>query len=458
VTPAVRWRPGGLLARTGTRLALFQSLVVVLAFVMAGYISQFAIARISHEQMRKAVEGEVRSLEVEYQQFGSSHLPQTVARRSRLWRGFDYRWTSPDGRSGVGVLPATRVSGWATVRRDPSDRRSGSDRFLVLTERLPDGAALSVGQNLSAADNESAAVSRSLIVSGLLGVGFCLTASYLFSRGTWRRIDDLARLAKAVAGGQLDARVSTHGVGRDDLDELGGAFNLMLERLEALIAQVRQVSSDIAHDLRTPLTRVRQRLDQLRRLDDDGPARRLAITRIEADLDDLLGMFSALLRLAEIESDSAGDRDDRFDLVELARHVADTYTPDIEACGRVLTVELEPAIICGDARLITQAIANLLDNAIRHTPARTPISIRTGLENGAPILSVTDRGPGVPAEYRELVLQRYRRLDSSRGGKGSGLGLALVAAIARRHQARLTLTDAAPGLTVTLIFAVHLTN
>jgi signal transduction histidine kinase len=416
---------------------------------MAGDISQFAIARISHAQMRKAVEGEMRSLEVEYRQFGSSHLPQTVARRSRLWRGFDYRWTSPDGRAGVGVLPATGVSGWSTVRRNPS----GSDRFLVLTERLPDGAALSVGQNLSAADNESAAVRRSLIVSGLLGVSFCLTASYLFSRGSWRRIDELVRLAKAVAGGQLDARVPAHGVGRDDLDELGGAFNLMLERLEALIAQVRQVSSDIAHDLRTPLTRVRQRLDQLRRLDDDVPARDLAITRIEADLDDLLGMFSALLRLAEIESDSAGDRDDRFDLVDLARHVADTYRPDIEACGGVLTVALEPAVVCGDARLITQAIANLLDNAIRHTPAQTPICIRTGLENGAPVLSVTDRGPGVPAESRELVLQRYKRLDSSRRGKGSGLGLALVAAIARRHRARLALTDAAPGLTVTLTFA-----
>jgi signal transduction histidine kinase len=265
-------------------------------------------------------------------------------------------------------------------------------------------------------------------------------------------------LAKAVAGGQLDARVSTAGVGSDDVDALGGAFNSMLERLEALIAQVRQVSSDIAHDLRTPLTRVRQRLDQLRCLDDDAPARHLAITRIEADLDDLLGMFSALLRLAEIESDSAGARDDRFDLVELARHVADTYTPDIEACGRVLTVELAPAVVCGDARLITQAIANLLDNAMRHTPARTPISIRTGLENGAPVLSVTDRGPGVPAEHRELVLQRYKRLDSSRRGKGSGLGLALVAAIARRHRARLTLTDAAPGLTVTLTFAAAMSS
>ncbi len=437
---------GRLLTRTGARLALIQSLVVVLAFAMAGYFSHVAIDRINQNQMRRAVLGEMVSMEVEFHEFGSAHLPKVVAKRSRLWRGFDYRWTSPDGSHGVGALPDAEPSGWSTIHP------SGADRYLVFSERMPDGSRISVGQNLASARGENSAVTAALVCSGLLGVSFCLAVSYLFSRGAWRRIEAVVGSAKAVGAGQLDVRAPTRGGdARDDLDELAGAFNSMLDRLEALIAQVRQVSSDIAHDLRTPLTRVRQRLDRLRECPDE-EARLEAIGRIEADLDGVLGVFSALLRLAEIEGDGPSAREGPVDLAGVVARMAETYEPDIEASLRPLLVEVEPAVIRGDAQLIAQAIANLLDNALRHTPPGSAIAIRVRRDAGSVILSVTDSGPGVPAQFRDLVLQRCRRLDPSRPGSGSGLGLAIVAAIARRHNARLSLADAGPGLEVALIF------
>ena len=443
----ILFRFGRLFARTGIRLALIQSLVVLASFAVAGYVSQLAIEKINSDQMRREIQGEMASMEVEYRSFGPVHLPKTVVRRTNLWRGFDYRLVSADRRSVVGKLPAAEGPGWSMVRQDGP----GDVHFLALTTRLPDGSYLSIGQNLATARKEASGVAWVLSASGLLGVILCLGTSYLFSRGAWRRIEELVRSAKAVAGGQLDARVATPASNvRDDLDELGGSFNHMLDRLEDLIGQVRQVSSDIAHDLRTPLSRVRQRLDKLRHCPDDKRAEMIAL--IEADLDNVLIMFAAILRLAEIESEGPDNGGGSFDLGELVRRMADTYRPDIEAEGRALTIEAEPAVIDGDAGLVAQAIANLFDNVLRHTPPGTAVAIRAACRNGVSILSVSDRGPGVPVEYREQVLRRHWRLASHRPGSGSGLGLAIVAAIARKHRAHLTLADACPGLAVTLTF------
>ena len=425
----------------------------MLAFAVAGYSSHVEIDRINSGHMRKTILGEKVSLEEEYRQFGSDHLPATVARRTRLWRGFDYRWTSADGARAVGLLPPT-AEGWSIARRDQPGAGGRSGRFLVFGERLPDGSTLEVGQNLADGRSETVAVTQALIASGVLGVTFCLAASYLFSRGVWRRVEDLVRSAKAVAAGQLDARVRLRsGDSPDDLDELAHAFNVMLDRIGELLAQVRQISSDVAHDLRTPLTRVRQRLDRLRHsLDAPAAVRLEAIGRIEADLDEVLSTFSALLRLAEIESDERAATTAPVDLAEVVQRLAETYRPDITSTGRTLTVDVEPAVICGDAQLITQAIANLIDNILHHTPPGTPVAMSARVDNGAAALSITDRGPGVPAECRELVLQRCRRLDPSRPGSGAGLGLTIVAAIARRHGARLDLADAKPGLSVVMTF------
>ena len=455
--PAAGLRAGltRLLLRTGARLALVQSLVVVLAFVMAGYFSHLAIDAISREQMRKVVMGETVSLEAEVRAKGGARLPHTVTKRTQLWRGFSYRLTGAGGTTVAGDLPGRAfVPGWSTPCGQADGRRVC---FLAYTERMADGAVLSVGQDMSAADSQADAVDRVLFVSGLIGVGFCLAASYLFSRGVWRRVASLVASAKAVAGGRLDVRVRAGGEAvRDDIDELGAAFDVMLDQLETLVAQVRQVSTDIAHDLRTPLTRVRQTLEGLRGdLQGGAAAPRKAVDQIERDLDEVLRIFAALLRLAEIEGEDYAVCEGPVDLAQLVGRMAETYRPDIESSGRTLAVDAQPAVVRGDAQLIAQAVANLLDNALRHTPPGTPIAMSVRPAGRSAELAVVDRGAGVPAEYREMVLRRFKRLEASRSGAGSGLGLAIVAAIARRHGAQLTLGDAHPGLSVVLAFPVR---
>jgi len=446
---------GRLGGRTGARLAVVQAILVTAAFALAGGVTAVSITLIGRHEVRERVLGEVASLNDEIAQHGAAHLPHTVAKRSRLWRGFEYRLSDPGGAFLAGGLsPAPEGMGWSTVSEQAAQGAAGGvHHTLVFTERLADGSILSVGQNLSVEARQRAAVVRTLILCGALGVGFCLIVSYLFTRGVWRRITAVADAAHQVSAGRLDVRVKTRsGEPRDDIDALGLAFNAMLDRIAALVGQVRQVSTDIAHDLRTPLTRVRQRLERLKRSALDTPDIREAVDRIDADLEELLRTFDAMLRLAEIENADESPGGQRVDVAEIAARVVEAFRPDIEESGRRLDARIEPVSIRGDGQLISQAIANLLDNALRHTPQGTPIELGVERRPDCAALFVVDRGLGVPAEERSAVLQRFRRLDPSRSGAGSGLGLAIVAAIAKRHGAVLDLTDAAPGLKVELRF------
>jgi signal transduction histidine kinase len=238
----------------------------------------------------------------------------------------------------------------------------------------------------------------------------------------------------------------------DDIDELGVSFNAMLDEIATLVDRVRWVSTDIAHDLRTPLTHVRQKLERIRGAA-NGDAQVLAAAKdIDADVEELLRVFDAMLRLAEIESGPLAARFKPLDLAELAGRIADAYRPDIEAGGRRLITSLAPATVLGDADLIGQAIGNLLENALRHTPVGSHIALAVDTDQDCPRLRASDDGPGIPAAKREDVLRHFYRLEASRTTPGSGLGLAIVAAIAGRHGAKVELLDAAPGLTVLIAF------
>jgi signal transduction histidine kinase len=215
--------------------------------------------------------------------------------------------------------------------------------------------------------------------------------------------------------------------------------------------QVREVSTAIAHDLRTPLTRVRQRLERLERTTNASEIAE-AIEQIDIELENLLRSFDAMLRLAEIENSSENSSANLIDVGEVALRVAEAYRPDIEESGRILSARIEPIFIRGDAQLISQALANLLDNALRHTPEGIPIEIGVEQRTDAVALYVADRGHGVEKHLHSAILQRFHRLDASRSKSGTGLGLAIVAAISKRHHATLCLIDAAPGLKVEIQF------
>ncbi|HWA23942.1 MAG TPA: ATP-binding protein, partial [Caulobacterales bacterium] len=239
---------------------------------------------------------------------------------------------------------------------------------------------------------------------------------------------------------------------RDDLDELTAAFVEMLERVESLVFSVRQVSTDVAHDLRTPLSHVRQLLDVARDENADMGRRVAAIDAADDRLIDVMRTFDAMLRLAELESGAALTQAAPVNLGEIVDRVVDAFRPDIEASGRKLETHIKQVIVHADKDLLSQAIANLIESAVRHTPEGSTITVKATSEAGGAGLIVQDNGPGIPASEREAVLGRFYRLERSRSSAGTGLGLSIVAAIAKMHRATLSLEDAAPGLLVRLQF------
>jgi len=266
------------------------------------------------------------------------------------------------------------------------------------------------------------------------------------------RVDVITRTAEAIIGGNIQRRIPLRGT-EDDLDRLAATLNHMLDRITALMESLRQVSSDVAHDLRTPLGRMRQTLDEARRSARTMADYEQAVDRALGEADGLLDTFAALLRIAQIESGSrrAGFR--RLDLSALVSSIGQTFAPVAEDDGRTLNIDVAEGVeIEGDRELLTQMLVNLIENAIHHTGTGAQLAVSLTADGGSPRLCICDDGPGIPAADRANVLQRFYRLERSRTHSGNGLGLALVAAIVDLHGARLGLGDNAPGLRVTIQF------
>lgn len=350
-----------------------------------------------------------------------------------------YLLAAPDGQRVAGNLaerPAPAI-GW----RDGVARRpdGGEVPVLMLGARLPAGGVLVVGRDLSLAR----ALEQRLL-AGALWVGAAilllgLAGGWLIGRSVARRAAAMDRVLAAVQRGELDRRLSV-GTGGDEFDRLAARINATLDRVQALMAALRQVTDDIAHDLRTPLTRLRQRLDAAA----EAPTAE-AIAAAQREADALLDIFAALLRIAQVESGTRRAGFAEADLSAIAESVAEVYAPAATERGQRLDVAIAPGMtLTGDPALLTQMLANLVENAVRH-----------GREGGRVALAVTareilvvDDGPGIPAEERERVFRRFHRLDAARSTPGSGLGLALVKAVAELHGLSIALEDAAPGLRV----------
>jgi signal transduction histidine kinase len=268
-----------------------------------------------------------------------------------------------------------------------------------------------------------------------------------------RRVDAIARTCQGIIAGRLGERISLTGR-EDEWDRLAGAINEMLNRISALLENLRQVSSDVAHDLRTPLTRVRNRLEEAHNNSTSVADYSAAVTTAIDDMDQLLAMFSALLRISQVEAGARLHTFSEVPLTEILENIYQMYLPVAEDCRRSLNASLADGVrIRGDAELLTQMFSNLVENAIRHTPEHTKIQINLTVEGQGVAVSIADDGPGVDPSEHEKVLRRFYRGSSSRAIEGYGLGLALVAAIAQLHQAKLTLSDAKPGLNVRIFFA-----
>ncbi len=294
----------------------------------------------------------------------------------------------------------------------------------------------------------------------MIALGIGLIGGTVMSRNLLRRVEQVNRTSERVMAGNLSDRVPLHGT-RDEFDQLAANLNRMLDQIERLMTAMREVTDDVAHDLRTPLSRLRARLERAlvpsgsdpSGADPSGCASHgEAIRAAIEEADRLLATFNALLRIAELESGARLDQTTPVDLSEVARSAAELYEPVAEEQGFALSVVAEPGVrISGDWHLLSQALANLLDNALKYAGGGR-IELRVFHKDGQAILEVADHGPGIPEADRQSVLDRFVRLEPSRTTPGNGLGLSLVRAIARRHDGSVTLEDNRPGLRVRLQF------
>jgi signal transduction histidine kinase len=439
-------------------LVFAASVLGVLLFVYltsAGFVER---------QTEATLDAEITGLAEQYAQRGLSGLIQIVAARSAGDRGdaMIYLVTDPDGKPLVGNIAAWPAgvpthSAWLSFALE----RTINGRHEVHPARgrlfvIPGGYRLLVGRDISDAAAFRSEVRTTLLWAGLIALGIGLIGGTVMSRNLLRRVEQVNRTSERVMAGNLSDRVPLHGT-KDEFDQLAANLNRMLDQIERLMTAMREVTDDVAHDLRTPLSRLRTRLERALAIpsgaDPSGGASQAEAIRAAIDeADRLLATFNALLRIAELESGAHLDQATPIDLSEVARSAAELYEPVADEKGFALSVVTEPGVrMSGDWHLLSQALANLLDNTLKYAGGGL-IELRVLHENGQAILEVADHGPGIPEADRQSVLDRFVRLEPSRTTPGNGLGLSLVRAIARRHDGSVMLEDNKPGLRVRLQF------
>ena len=334
----------------------------------------------------------------------------------------------------------------------PSASGGASDPVRVLAVSLPGGPVLLVGRDLVDQHELLDHALRVALLATVVIFVLAVAGGAAMGVGVLRRIDAVSRTAGSIMDGELGRRIPRRGRG-DEFDELALRLNAMLDRIEALMAAMRQVSANVAHDLRGPLSRLRTRLELALIEQRDPESLREAIEQAIDELDGLVRLFNALLSIAQAEAGGTDEQWGDQDLTALGSEVAELYVAAVEDKGLTLDAWLEPGVtVRGNRQLLAQALSNLMDNAVKYTPEGGRIQLQVTEMASRPVLAVADTGPGIPSPERERVLERFVRLDAARSEPGNGLGLSLVRAVARAHGADLSLEDAAPGLRVKITF------
>src|SRR5665213_724596 len=439
-------------------MALFAASVLTLLT-----FNYFSTANFVESQTEETIGAEITGLQEQYRDHGLLGLIETVNSRTNAERGEPTLYLLADPRL---HRIAGNLSGWPQtvpikpgwVRFNVELTRGGNPvtyEALASVLVLNGDYRLLVGRDLRDAVVFRRRVEQTLFSAALMMLALGVIGGLFMTRNVLRRIEAVNRTSASIIQGDFSERVPVTGSG-DEFDQLAHNLNAMLDQIERLMAGMRQVTDNIAHDLRTPLSRLRARLEVtlLERPDANRYAEALAETIAEAD--QLLGTFNALLSIAEAEAGARRDNLAPVELDEIARSVADLYEPVAEEQGLSLALDIAaPASARGDRHLLSQAIANLLDNALKYTPSG-PVTLtvrRVGdaARGGQIRVEIADTGPGVPAERREQVFDRFFRLENSRSTPGNGLGLSLVRAVAKLHGGEVRLEDNRPGLRAVMI-------
>lgn len=440
------------------RSAAFRFALALAALVALGASALLlTVERQVGHYAREAGEGMLRAestvLAGEYSELGLSGLTDAIGRHANVGEDPPYRYLLRDsaGRRLAGDLPdaAARLGAGAVVVREAWRGRSECERLTTLGTRLPDGLLLVVATDSFDVQDLRHRLARFTLWSGLAIAVFALIGGYLVGRAFLRRLDDVNRAVERIIDGHGAERLPMIGFG-PEFDDLSRNLNRMLDRIAMTMDALRQMSTDVAHDLRTPLTRLHQRLERMR----DGPAPdAAAVDALLEQTDGILRTFQALLRIGTLEGGVGRQRFGPVDLSELLDRVHQAYAPVAEDADHRLAAEHAPGIVVtGDAELLAQLFTNLVENAIVHTPPGTAVVSRLRLERGSPVAEVCDDGPGIPADERSKVFRRFHRLDASRNTEGAGLGLALVAAVAALHRATHAIPATERGLCVRISF------
>jgi signal transduction histidine kinase len=454
---------GKLLRTTAFQLTLVY-LVIFIVFA-ASLLGYFALntRRLITEQITTTVDTEITGLREQYNQGGIRRLVIVVDLRSRRPGSSLYLVTTATGEGLAGNVGSLEPGvldhpGWLETNYRRLEAPEGNDhRALVQVVQLPGGFRLLVGRDLEERERLFGIIANAGQWSLALVIVLGLAGGFFVSRRVLNRIEAMTETAQTIMAGDLAGRLPVAGTG-DELDRLAEHLNAMLERIEALMRGLKEVSDNIAHDLKTPLTRLRNRCEQALRGSAGVDDYRAALESTIAESDDLIRTFDALLMIARAEAGQAGDNMTEFDAAEIARDVGELYEPLADEKGIALTVDAPAAApVRGNRELVSQALANLIDNAIKYAGpngevngAPAEIVVKAGNDGERILLSVADRGPGIAEADRGRVVERFVRLEQSRSEPGSGLGLSLAAAVARLHGGELKLEDNHPGLRTTI--------
>lgn len=429
------------------------ALVYAMGFAVATALLGLAVILFAHAAFMHQLEGQIvedsGALIAEYQQEGHEGLNFAIGEREagNATNELLYAVFAKDGRRIAGGLHANRPpAGWSDLHFQ--DRLEGPDAARAWAVDLDDGTRLVVGADRSVVERVDHMLGGIFLAAFAVVLLLSLTGAWLLGGYLRRRLAGISGAAGRIMAGDINRRVPESGRG-DEFDALAHALNRMLDRITGLLENLRQVSSDITHDLRTPLARLRNHLEESLANPDDPARQQERLSSALEQADRILALFAAILRISEIEGGRRKASFRIFDLSDMARDIADSYIPAVEESGRTLRAGVAPAAtVQGDPELLAQAIVNMLDNAQMHTPAGTDIALLLTREPGAVRVTIADNGPGVPVDQHEAIFRRFVRLDRGRAVPGHGLGLNLVAAIIAMHGGRLEIGDNAPGLAI----------
>lgn len=438
---------------TSFRLTASYSLILAISLFLLSVFFYWSTIGLLVRDNDAVLNSEIQDLANQYQKFGLERLAQVINSRIKLKKDpkMVYLLALPSGRAVVGNLikwPISKVDRQGKVEFI----LSSSDKDKNVRARvfnLNSGVKLLVGRQIEQIQKLRDVFFKAIVVVIIVTI-FVIFSGLIVSKRILGRIKAVTAVTSAINSGDLSVRLEET-LKSDEFNVLARHLNTMLDRLENLVVGVKNVSDNIAHDLRTPLTRLRNKIEMAAKKAPQSLSSELEACTEEADK--LLAIFSSLLRISRIESGSYAAKFKSVDLKLIILDAIELYNASADVKNVVLVSEIDDEImINGERNLLFQLVVNLLDNAIKYAPEGSSVRLRAFLEYGKVIFIISDSGCGVPKDSYDEMIERFVRLDSSRTKQGSGLGLSLVNAVAKLHKAKLSFADNSPGLRVTIEF------